>query len=222
MVAYRLSSCSVAVQLLWWFCWLGAADARSHKPPDARFAAKSTHPTCALLMLAHVPKTGGSTVSEVLQALPGNWTFLGRPSSGHPRFFAMYGRLFGGLSKLNTARSIAHDNTTGTASVEGGCAGVPNWRASKIVVDFHEPRGLGRFHHAVVPRLRLLREWYASAGCAMQVGLVLREPTSQMLSEYLYFHVQFSRRLHGNASLQEATLLNTWLPGLHCPSRGSV
>ena len=201
---------SRVVQLL---CWLGTAEARSHKPPDARFAVRSTRPKCALLMLAHVPKTGGSTVSEVLQALPGKWNFLGRPTSGHPRFFAMYGRLFAGVSKLDTSKCMVYDNATATTSIEGGCAGVPNWRASKIVVDFHEPRGLSKFHHVVVPRLRPLRKWYAAAGCAMQVGLVLREPTSQMLSEYLYFHVQFSRRLHGNASLQEATLLSTWLPG---------
>ena len=172
-------------------------------------------------MLAHVPKTGGSTVSEVLQALPGGWLFLGRPQSGHPKFFAMYGSTFhrtpgftwSGLGDCARFRnSSALDG--GASSIEGSrCGGVPDWRNSRIIVDFHEPRGLLKFHHAFMPRLRELRAKYAAAGCAMQVGTVLREPSSQMLSEFLYFHVQFNKGLHRNASRQESSLLSYWLPG---------
>lgn len=68
---------------------------RTPKPPDAAYFGVTTTPPprCGLVILAHVPKTGGSTASELLQALPG-WTFYGRPNSGHPRFFAAYGALF--------------------------------------------------------------------------------------------------------------------------------
>ena len=147
--------------------------------------------------------------------------FLGRPQSGHPRFFAAYGKTFHGTPGFtwsglgDCARfkngSLPH---SGASSIEGSrCGGVPDWRRSRIIVDFHEPRGLVKFHQAFMPKLRELREKYAAAGCPMQVGTVLREPTSQMLSEYLYFHVQFARALHGNATKQEHTLLSTWLPG---------
>ena len=34
-----------------------------------------------------------------------------------------------------------------------------------------------------------------------------------MLSEFLYFHVQFNKGLHRNASRQESSLLSYWLPG---------
>lgn len=195
--------------------------ARSRKPPDAVLTGRTTSPTCGLLVLAHVPKTGGSTVSEVLQGLPGGWNFLGRPQSGHPRFFAAYGKTFygtpgfswSGLGDCARFRNASAPHG-GSASIEGSrCGGVPDWRRSLIIVDFHEPRGLLKFHHAFMPKLHELREKYAAAGCAMQLGTVLREPTSQMLSEYLYFHVQFARSLHDNATKQESTLLSSWLPG---------
>lgn len=63
---------------------------RSPRQPDTVLRGFHSSPQCMLLAVAHVPKTGGSTVSEVLQSLP-DVTFLGRPHSGHPRFFAAFG-----------------------------------------------------------------------------------------------------------------------------------
>jgi len=164
-----------------------------------------------------VPKTGGSTVTEVLQHLPG-WDFLGRPRSGQPRFFAAYGDLFDGTPAIPSVWRIVpsecrkyHPNAS---AIEGsGCGGLHDWRRRRIVIDFHEPTGLGRFHGGLLPRLGKLRERYAAAGCAMAVGTVLREPMSQMLSEFLYFHVQFNAKLQGNATLQESTFVERWLRG---------
>lgn len=65
-----------------------------------------------------------------------------------------------------------------------------------------------------MPRLSQLRAKYAAvSGCRMALGTVLRQPESQMLSEFLYFNVQFNRRLHGNATLQERALVSEWLRG---------
>lgn len=192
--------------------------ARRLRGPDATLHGVSTAPKCGLLVLAHVPKTGGSTITEVLQTLPG-WDFLGRPKSGHPHFFAAFGDLFDKTRAVPSiwryappaCREKFHPNTS---AIEGsGCGGLLNWRERRIVVDFHEPIGVGRFHDSVLPRLGTLRARYRAAGCPMAVGTVLREPSSQMLSEFLYFHVAFHPQLHGNVSLQESVFVNRWLPG---------
>jgi hypothetical protein len=111
-----------------------------HRPPDAQFTGRTTQTRCGLIMLAHVPKTGGSTISEVLQALP-SWIFLGRPNSGHPRFFAMHAAVFGyGKHVLpSDCRSFANDTS---ALERSGCHGgwMLDWRSTRVVVDFHEPR----------------------------------------------------------------------------------
>ena len=195
-----------------------SAVGRSPKPPDTMLAGTSTSPRCALFVLAHVPKTGGSTISEVFQALP-DWEFLGRPNSGHPLFFAAYGSLFAGTrafswSALPSACQKHRPNASaleGSSCLRWGSMAAVDWRSRRIVVDFHEPKGLAKFHSSLVPRLSALRERYAEAGCAFQMGTVLREPASQMLSEFLYFHVAFNAGLHGNATAQEDTLVDHWL-----------
>ena len=165
-------------------------------------------------MLAHVPKTGGSTVSEVLQSLPG-WEFLGRPTSGHPRFFAAFGSLFVGTPGFSWRGLPAEclRRAPNASALEGGCGSVPNWRASRIVIDFHEPHGLHKFHSSVVPRLSKLKAKYQEAGCPMQSAVILREPSSQMLSEFLYFSVAANSHLQQNATAQEIALRQSWLPG---------
>ena len=176
-----------------------SAVGRSPKPPDTMLAGTSTSPRCALFVLAHVPKTGGSTISEVFQALP-DWEFLGRPNSGHPLFFAAYGSLFADTrafswSALPSACQKHRPNASaleGSSCLRWGSMAAVDWRSRRIVVDFHEPKGLAKFHTSLVPRLSALRERYAEAGCAFQMGTVLREPASQMLSEFLYFHVAFN------------------------------
>ena len=168
-------------------------------------------PECGLILLAHVPKTGGSTVSEVLQALPG-WLFLGRPKSGHPRFFATYGDVFEGTHAFRWPPKCLHLKPNVSALERGGCTGLPDWRRTRIMVDFHEPEGLHNFHASLMPRLPQLRARYAEAGCPMVVGTVLREPRAQMLSEFLYFRVALDRSLHGNATRQASTLVDKWLP----------
>jgi hypothetical protein len=65
----------------------------------------------------------------------------------------------------------------------------------------------------LVPRLDALRARYAEAGCPLQLGTVLREPTSQMLSEHLYFRVPVVKALVHNASAQQDDLVTHWLPG---------
>ena len=69
-----------------------------------------------------------------------------------------------------------------------------------------------KFHLGLVPKLRALRARYAAAGCAMQMGTVLREPTAQMLSEFLYFRVAMNARLRAaSAAEQESELVERWL-----------
>ena len=108
-----------------------------------------------------------------------------------------------------SARSACHPERS-PRGVCWQCGGIPDWRTRRLIVDFHEPVGLARFHQGVLPRLAQLRERYRAAGCAMAVGTVLREPMSQMLSEFLYFHVQFNKRLHHNATLQESTFVTCY------------
>ena len=163
--------------------------ARSRPAPDATLeGVRVSPPRCGLLLLAHVPKTGGSTLSEALQALPG-WLFLGRPKSGHPRFFAAHGELFRGTPAFSWPRDCLQLRPNASALEGGGCASLPDWRNSRLLVDFHEPTGLHAFHSSLMPRLAALRRRYAAAGCALVLGTVLREPRAQMLSEFLYFQV---------------------------------
>ena len=123
-----------------------SAVGRSPKPPDTMLAGTSTSPRCALFVLAHVPKTGGSTISEVFQALP-DWEFLGRPNSGHPLFFAAYGSLFADTrafswSALPSACQKHRPNASaleGSSCLRWGSMAAVDWRSRRIVVDFHEP-----------------------------------------------------------------------------------
>ena len=143
---------------------------------------------------------GGSPGNAWRLALPGP-SAVG-PSAYGETFHGTPGFSWSGIGDCARFRNASAPNG-GAARIEGSrCGGVPDWRRSLIIVDFHEPRGLLKFHHAFMPKLHELREKYAAAGCAMQLGTVLRDSTSQMLSEYLYFHVQFSHSLHGNATKQ--------------------
>ena len=87
-------------------------------------SGRMTQPQCGLILFTHIPKTGGSSVSEVLKRLPGGWLDLSH-SVGYTRFFASYGRLFGSHGALGTRWHSAL-----------------NWRQSRMFLQFHTDGGV--------------------------------------------------------------------------------
>ena len=173
--------------------------ARSSKPPDALLSGQTTSPQCGLLLLAHVPKTGGSTVSEVLQSLPG-WEFLGRPTSGHPRFFAAFGSLFVGTPAFSW-RGLPADclRRAPNASARRRLRRRAPWRRRAC-----DPSRAARAAQIPLERRaapQQIEAKYQEAGCPMQSSVILREPSSQML-EFLCFRRCHSH-LQQNATTQE-------------------
>ena len=151
---------------------------------------RSSAPKCALCMFLHIPKTGGSSVSGLLQSLPDwhNWYHF---RSGQPLFFATVHEVFGPSYRCiphGLLRSLTPNSTE-------QCGTFPDWRAAKIFVEFHgRGQGLQNFFRVVLPNLEMLRGVYAAAGCPLLLMTVLRDPPSHLRSLFSFFHVYGDKR----------------------------
>ena len=168
-------------------------------PPSLELSG--THSgTCSLLLYLHVPKTGGTSVIEVFKKLPRRkHIYLGdeKGSGGGPfRFYAMLPEVFGDLlPKLTPAHPHpgfcrdANGTRLARALRAGACGAthIPlDWRSSHLVGEVHDPVGAVRFRDEIRPRIARLRAAYGRAGCAFQVSTVLRDPSSQAISNFRY------------------------------------
>ena len=165
------------------------------------FAGRWHVPQCALLLLPHVPKTGGTNVFAVLGALPG-WWIVSR-SSEHKSLGAELGwsnapcaaALRPRLSERGAAGSQLHaPNANAPVSDAAWSKACPGpWRSRRVMAHFNDPLTTAVFHSWFAPRLASLRQMYKSAGCAFGVGLTLRKPAPHIISSYQYFRIFITR-----------------------------
>lgn len=141
-------------------------------------------------LFLHVPKTGGSSVSTMIRTLP-DWKNWYHYRGGQPLFFATVHEVFD--SRCIPTHLLGPNATL--PDWKAPCSSVPDWRSSKIFLEFHEGAGLHNFFRFILPRLEKLRSLYAAASCPLLLTTVLRDPPDHFRSMFAYFHVYGDRRL---------------------------
>lgn len=135
----------------------------------------------ALLALVHIPKTGGTSLTE--------WWLLQFPGARLYRywqvgcFFALFPDIFPHERCRLSVPYKGGDRLLGTAPSTLGCWRDPScWRAP-IAVEFHAD-SLHRFWSTLEPALKHLRAKYADAGGLLLTATVIREPLEHIVSYY--------------------------------------
>ena len=171
--------------------------------------------TCGVLIFVHVPKSGGQSITEILQGIPG-WMYSGPVNSRLPFFLAGHGSLFNESGSdfpwatiKKERRWCAHlfPNTT---KLEGDPRCETDWKHQRQYIDLHETKSHQIWVRLIRPKLRELRQRYAAAGCFFQTATLVREPQSMTLSHFLYFSLAHFSSLRWN-SLRQTEHFERWL-----------
>ena len=148
-------------------------------------------------------------MSALISSLP-DWNNWYHVKAGHPLFFAALHEVFGErpcVPWLPNSSAVPAGSAAASSGVnvseDTRCATLPNWRTSKIYVEFSTFDGLQNFFARVLPRLQQLRELYAAARCTFLLTTVLREPTDG--TEHLRSTFDVLRRVRRPASWRRTT-----------------
>ena len=199
-------------------------------PPPAKFAnatvihANFTQPKCGLILFVHVPKTGGQTLTQVLESVP-MWEDYGRPSM-FPQFLLLHSSLFAKDEQFwhlmhryyNT--SIPHYCTSLNASsleANARCLCVTkskcrDWRTRRFYVDIHDISSHQAFGSLMRPRLAELRKRYFDAGCVFKMATIVRDPKAATLSFFQHLHMVYHRVLW-HKQWRQVLAFDEWLAG---------
>lgn len=178
-------------------------------------AGKAVQPQCGLIVLPHVPKTGGSTIVDIMHNLP-NWTY----PAGDKQMRSTV------LSVLNEVKDFDQLNHSQRQTRTF------RFLSKRYILHFNDFKTTYLFHVHMAPNLAKIRSVYAAAGCSMQVGIALREPSAQVYSTYKFFRLKDWRHVphwspirHNETAQQDdfgAWLQTTsnpqvaWLTNQHC------
>lgn len=143
----------------------------------------------SLLLFFHVPKTGGSSVREILLRNAGvrsAWNASRRLSAvvrfwDAPCFVCLQFRGFPGCDESLTAKCASWKPRVAPPAYFNSSR--DDWRTSQVAVEFHGGSHAFFTSH-VLPHVGLLRREYAQLGGTVVTATVLREPISYLFSSY--------------------------------------